>query len=47
MADRPHPSSIAGGPYDGTTFSYIPGPTLNIDPSLATLNVLASPFSTR
>jgi N-methylhydantoinase B len=34
MADRPHPSSIAGGPYDGTTFSYIPGPTLNIDPSL-------------
>src|SRR5215475_10474308 len=35
MADRPHPTSIAGGPYDGTTFSYIPGPTLNIDPSLA------------
>src|ERR1700741_3115825 len=34
MADRPHPSSIAGGPYDGTTFSYIPGPTLSIDPSL-------------
>jgi N-methylhydantoinase B len=34
MADHPHPSSIAGGPYDGTTFSYIPGPTLNIDPSL-------------
>ena len=34
MADRPHPTSIAGGPYDGTTFSYIPGPTLNIDPSL-------------
>src|SRR2546426_10376180 len=34
MADRPHPSSIAGGPYDGTTFSYIPGDTLNIDPSL-------------
>jgi N-methylhydantoinase B len=35
MADRPHPTSIAGGPYDGTTFSYIPGPTLAIDPSLA------------
>src|SRR5207237_2935933 len=34
MADTPHPSSIAGGPYDGTTFSYIPGPTLTIDPSL-------------
>src|SRR5438093_656015 len=34
MADRPHPTSIAGGPYDGTTFSYIPGPTLDIDPSL-------------
>src|SRR5438093_679717 len=34
MADRPHPSSIAGGPYDGTTFSYIPGDTLTIDPSL-------------
>ncbi|RPH73502.1 MAG: hypothetical protein EHM88_23990, partial [Candidatus Rokuibacteriota bacterium] len=34
LADHPHPSSIAGGPYDGTTFSYIPGPTLNIDPSL-------------
>jgi N-methylhydantoinase B len=34
MADHPHPSSIAGGPYDGTTFSYIPRPTLNIDPSL-------------
>ena len=33
MADRPHPTSIAGGPYDGTTFSYIPGPTLSIDPS--------------
>jgi hypothetical protein len=26
MADRPHPSSIAGGPCAGTTFSYIPGP---------------------
>ena len=34
MADRPHPTSIAGGPYDGTTFSYIPGPTLTIDTSL-------------
>ena len=34
MADRPHPSSIAGGPYDGTTFSYIPGDTLTIDPGL-------------
>src|SRR5437762_2950888 len=34
MADRPPPSTIAGGPYDGTTFSYIPGPTLSIDPSL-------------
>src|SRR5262245_36852612 len=34
MADRPHPTSIAGGPFDGTTFSYIPGPTLAIDPSL-------------
>ena len=34
MADRPHPTSIAGGPYDGTTFSYIPGPTLDIDPTL-------------
>src|SRR5262245_47610909 len=34
MADRPHTSSIAGGPYDGTTFSYIPGDTLTIDPSL-------------
>lgn len=26
MADRPHSSSIAGEPYDGTTFSYIPAP---------------------
>src|SRR5688500_20342889 len=34
MADRPHPSSIIGGPHDGTTFSYIRGPTLTIDPSL-------------
>lgn len=34
MADRPHPTSIAGGPYDGTTFPYIPGSTLSIDPSL-------------
>ena len=34
MADRPHSTSIAGGPYDGTTFSYIPGPTLTIDPRL-------------
>jgi hypothetical protein len=29
MADRPHLSSLAGGPYDGTTFSYIPRPTLH------------------
>src|SRR5437867_469255 len=35
MADRPHPSSTIAGPHDGTTFSYIPGPTLDIDPSLA------------
>jgi N-methylhydantoinase B len=35
MADTPHPSSVAGGPYDGVTFPYIPGPTLRIDPSLA------------
>ena len=35
MADTPHPSSVAGGPYDGVTFPYIPGPTLQIDPSLA------------
>ena len=35
MADRPHASSIAGGPYDGTTFSYIPNATLQIDPRLA------------
>ena len=34
MADIPHPSSIPGGPYDGVTFPYIPGPTLNIDPGL-------------
>ena len=34
MADHPHPSSNASGPFDGTTFSYIPGPTLAIDPSL-------------
>jgi hypothetical protein len=34
MADRPHPTSIAGGSYDGTTFPYIPGSTLSIDPSL-------------
>src|SRR5205809_1729260 len=34
MADRPHPSSIAGGLNDGTPFAYIPGDTLNIDPSL-------------
>jgi N-methylhydantoinase B len=35
MADRPHPSSNATGPFDGTAFSYIPGPTLDIDQSLA------------
>lgn len=34
MADRPHPTSIAGGSYDGTTSPYIPGSTLSIDPSL-------------
>src|SRR5256885_641727 len=34
MATRPQPTSIAGGPYGGTPFSYIPGDTLNIDPSL-------------
>jgi len=34
MADTPHPSSVPGGPYDGVTFPYIPGPTLDIDPSL-------------
>ncbi|HEV8437272.1 MAG TPA: hydantoinase B/oxoprolinase family protein, partial [Methylomirabilota bacterium] len=34
MADRPHPSSNASGPFDGTTLSYIPGPTLAIDPRL-------------
>jgi N-methylhydantoinase B len=34
MADTPHPSSVPGGPYDGVTFPYIPGTTLNIDPSL-------------
>jgi hypothetical protein len=27
MADTPHPSSIAGGPYDGVTFPYIPKAT--------------------
>src|SRR5215475_6278662 len=35
MADRPHSSSNTPGPYDGTTFSYIPGATLDIDPRLA------------
>jgi N-methylhydantoinase B len=35
MADTPHPSSVAGGPYDGVTFPYIPGETLAIDPGLA------------
>ncbi len=34
MADTPHPSSVAGGPYDGVTFPYIPGTTLAIDPRL-------------
>src|SRR6266566_1913446 len=34
MADRPHPSSTISGPHDGTTFSYIPGDTLAIHPSL-------------
>src|SRR5262245_4642004 len=34
MADIPHPSSVAGGPYDGVTFPYIPGATLTIDPRL-------------
>ena len=34
MADTPHPSSVPGGPYDGVTFPYIPGPTLRIDPRL-------------
>ena len=34
MADTPHPSSIAGGPYDGVTFPYIPKATLAIDPRL-------------
>ena len=34
MADTPHPSSVAGGPYDGVTFPYIPGNTLAIDPRL-------------
>ena len=32
MADTPHPSSIAGGPYDGVTFPYIPKAALDIDP---------------
>ena len=35
MTDTPHPSSIAGGPYDGVTFPYIPKATLAIDPRLA------------
>jgi N-methylhydantoinase B len=35
MADTPHPASVAGGPYDGVTFPYIPGPTLAIDPRLS------------
>jgi N-methylhydantoinase B len=34
MADVPHPSSVAGGPYDGVTFPYIPGDTLAIAPRL-------------
>src|SRR6266705_523796 len=34
MADRPHPTSTGSGPHDGTTFSYIPGDTLAIHPSL-------------
>ena len=34
MADTPHPSSVAGGPYDGVTFPYIPGAALAIDPRL-------------
>jgi N-methylhydantoinase B len=34
MADTPHPSSVPGGPYDGVTFPYIPGPSLQIDPRL-------------
>jgi N-methylhydantoinase B len=35
MPDTPHPSSVAGGPYDGVTFPYIPKATLDIDPKLA------------
>jgi N-methylhydantoinase B len=35
MADIPHHTSVAGGPYDGVTFPYIPGDTLSIDPRLA------------
>src|SRR5262245_61603827 len=35
MADTPHPSSVAGGPYDGVTFPYIPKATLQIDPKLS------------
>ena len=34
MADRPHPSSVPGGPYDGVTFPYIPKAALDIDPKL-------------
>ena len=35
MPDTPHPSSVAGGPYDGVTFPYIPKATLAIDPRLS------------
>src|SRR5258705_246966 len=34
MADGTERSSIVGGPCEGTTFSYIPGPTLNMARSL-------------
>ena len=34
MADTPHPSSIAGGPYDGVTFPYIPKATRTLFPPL-------------
>jgi N-methylhydantoinase B len=34
MVDIPHPVSVAGGPYDGVTFPYIPGAALAIDPRL-------------
>lgn len=34
MADRPHATSALGGSYDGVTLPYIPGATLDIDPSL-------------